>query len=234
MKKFFLALCAFCLCHQTILASELENTKDTSPGNTVNNEEAQHIDEMPVENRKKSFSANINISPLNLPFPLAWGLNASYAISDKWTVKADYQTSSLGLGWFVANVGELSEKNYTIEFRRYIGSSFNFNMGIGQRYTTATLQAKLFVASVSDELAKSKLKTNYLRLGFGNRWKISGRYIISVDWLNINIPYSGSVEESAAEFASSDSSKSDIETAEKFLKFYPSAGVLQFNIGVAF
>ena len=226
--SFFILSCLF---NQVALASTGYFSLDQEQ-----NSATELLQDRPEAKRPPRVSAQLNLSPINLPFPLAWGMNIGYRLSDKWAIRADYYTSSVSFGLFVVNVGEIAEKNYTLEFRRFIGnSSFNFNLGLGQRHTVATLEANLFnVVTVSDVLAQSKLKTNYFRLGFGNHWITSKQYVIAFDWLTLNIPFSGSITKSASESAASDSAKSDIETTENVLKYYPSGAIIQLNLGMAF
>jgi len=186
--------------------------------------------------RKESdFAVNLSFAPLNLPFPMAWGMNASYIASEKWMFGIDYLNSGKALKFFSFEIGAVEEQNYTLQVRRFYGNSFNVKMGIGQRTSEVRLAKDLFDLVETDYSGTvSKLKTNYFRFGLGNQWQFKDKYTFVVDWISINIPFSGEVETSASQFAKTDDDKKEIEDAENILKFYPSGALFHMEIGLIF
>ncbi len=185
------------------------------------------------ENR--SLALNFNFSPVNVPFPMAWGANAYYIVNGNWMIGVDYLNSSKALGLFSIQFGEVKEKIYAVQARRFFGNSFNVKFGVGQRSTEVNFARDLFdlVSNDYSETA-SEFKTKFIRLGIGNQWHFKNRYTLSIDWISLDIPFSGEVVTSASRFADTQEDKEDIEDAEKLLKFYPSGGALKFDIGLVF
>ncbi len=188
-----------------------------------------------VFRQQSSVAANLTWSPLNFPFPGAKGINAYYVSSSDWMFGFDYLSSNLAVSILSLEIGEISEKNYTFQAKRFFGNSFNMTLGIGSRSSEIKLAANLFDL-VANEYSQtvSKFKTNYIRLGLGNQWRFNKNYTFSVDWFTIDIPFSGDVEVSAAQYADSAESKRDIEYSESILKYYPSGATARLRVGIIF
>ncbi len=188
-----------------------------------------------VFRQQSSVAANLTWSPLNFPFPGAKGINAYYVSSSDWMFGFDYLSSNLAVSILSLEIGEISEKNYTFQAKRFFGNSFNMTLGIGSRSSEIKLAANLFDL-VANEYSQtvSKFKTNYIRLGLGNQWRFKKNYTFSVDWFTIDIPFSGDVEVSAAQYADSAESKRDIEYSESILKYYPSGATARLRVGIIF
>ncbi len=185
--------------------------------------------------QQSSIATNLTWSPLNFPFPGAKGINAYYVSSADWMFGVDYLSSNIAISILSLEIGEISEKNYTFQAKRFFGDSFNLTLGIGSRSSEIKLAANLFDL-VANEYSQtvSKFRTNYIRLGLGNQWRFKKNYTFSVDWFTIDIPFSGEVEVSAAQYADSPESKRDIEYSESILKYYPSGATARLRVGIIF
>ena len=184
---------------------------------------------------EKNIALNVNLSPANFPFPLAWGVNGNYVINGDWMIGIDYLRSNKALGLFSVELGEIQERTYALQMRRFFGNSFNIKFGIGQRSTDIRFARNLFdlITNNYSETA-SEFESKFIRLGFGNQWHIKRRYTVAVDWFSLDIPYDGKVITSASRFADSQEDKDDIEDAESILKYYPNAAIVKFEVGVIF
>jgi len=184
---------------------------------------------------EKNISINLNLSPINVPFPMAWGINGYYIVNRNWMVGLDYLNSSRSIGFFSIEFGEIKENIYTVQARRFFGNSFNVKFGVGQRSTEVKFVKNLFdlVTHNYSETA-SKFETKFIRLGIGNKWHFRNRYTLAIDWFSVDIPFSGEVVTSASQFAKAQEDKDDIKNAESLLKYYPSGGIIKFDIGVVF
>ncbi|MBL1274883.1 MAG: hypothetical protein COB30_002235 [Ectothiorhodospiraceae bacterium] len=183
----------------------------------------------------KNIALNLNISPANFPFPLAWGVNANYIINGNWMIGVDYLRSNKALGLFSVEFGEIQERTYAIQARRFFGNSFNVKFGIGKRSTEIRFARDLFdLVTTNYSETASEFESKFIRFGFGNQWHFKRKYTVAVDWFSLDIPYDGKVITSASRFADSQEDKDDIEDVESILKYYPNAAVVKFEVGVIF
>lgn len=183
----------------------------------------------------KPFEIGANLSPFNFPFPMGWGVHANYATSPQWEFGVDYLNSSKALKVFSLEIGAIDEQSYALQAKRYIGKSFNLRMGVGQRHTEVRFAKNLYdLATKTYSETASRMESNFIRLGLGNRWRFKQHYRLNVDWLTLDIPFSGKVTKSASRFADTPEDQEDIEDAESILKYYPNAAILKFEVGFEF
>lgn len=179
--------------------------------------------------------ANFNLAPMSIPFPWGWGFNANFYPSADWSIGFDYLTSTWALKLFSIELGEIQEKTYTLQARRYFGNSFNLKMGIGQRETAARLPLDLFEFATKDySLLVSEMQTKFVTVGLGNQWQFGRRYTFVMDWFSLNVPYSGEIVQSVSDYVDDENDKKSIREKEDFLKFYPSGAIFKMEFGVMF
>jgi len=243
MKKIITLVCLFSFA-ATLNASELwdkvksstEKAVEKSADVVAASRQKLKAEKTSAQIRSDSHVAlNLNFSPINVPFPMAWGANAYFIASKNWMLGVDYLQSKKSIKFFSFEVGEVKEKNYTFQARRFFGNSFNTIMGVGHRNTETRLAKNLFdlvLHSYSETV--SEFETQYIRLGLGNQWQFKKKYTFAIDWITINIPFKGKILTSASEYAKSDEDKEDIRDAEEILKYYPSGAVIQMNLGMVF
>lgn len=182
-----------------------------------------------------SFAVNATLSPVNVPFPMAKGINAYYIINEDWMIGLDYLNSGKAIKFFSFEIGEIKERSFTLQAKRFVGNSFNFTMGLGKRTTDIRLAKNLFdLATHNYSETVSEFEAKYVRLGLGNQWQFKKKYTLAVDWISLDIPFSGEVNTSASRFADSAEDKQDIEDAEGILKYYPGGAVVKLNVGLIF
>ncbi|MDH5545791.1 MAG: hypothetical protein OEZ43_09365 [Gammaproteobacteria bacterium] len=184
---------------------------------------------------KGKIAAHVYWSPAHIPFPNALGANVYFIANEKWQLGYDYLSSGRAIGLFSFKVGEISENSHTLLARRFFGNSFNLLFGAGQRTLTAKLPNNLLdLATTEYSLTAAELQTRYARIGVGNQWHFKKHYTFAVDWLILDIPFSGEVITSSSQFASSPSNTDTIRTTENILKYFPSFALVQMNFGVVF
>ncbi|BCE03691.1 hypothetical protein [Marinicellulosiphila megalodicopiae] len=182
---------------------------------------------------ESDFSVGVDFSPSNIPFPASFGLHANYRLNDQWEFGAYLLNSKLALDLFIFDIGQISEKTYTLQATRFYGQSFNIKFGLGKRNTEIQLAKDLFELAIKNySTILSKTDTNYIRLAAGNRWKFKQRYYFDVDWASIDIPVSGKIITSAEEYGDTDEDKKTIRNAETFLKFYPGGAIFKMMVSV--
>lgn len=184
---------------------------------------------------KSRYAANFNWSPVNVPFPMAWGLNGYYIANGDWMIGIDYLNSNKAIKFFSFEIGEIKEQAFAIQAKRFFGNSFNLKMGIGQRSTEAKLARNLFdLATKNYSETVSEFETKFIRLGIGNQWHFKERYTLAIDWISIDIPFDGEIIASASKYGKTPEDKKDIQDSEDILKYYPGGGIVKFDVGFIF
>jgi hypothetical protein len=206
----------------------LSKTKDKVSQSIDRKEDKQHRTDA-------NFSLNVNLAPVNIPFPMAWGVSGYYFANENWMLGLDYLNGSKAIKVFSFELGEVKERSYTLQAKRFFGNSFNIKMGVGRRSTEVLFARNLFdLATKNYTETAAEFDANYFRLGMGNQWSIKSKYTLAVDWISIDVPFSSHVRTSASQYANSEESAKDIEDAEHILKYYPGGAIFKFDIGVTF
>ncbi len=245
--KYFILVLMLLITPNIVKASELwesikKETKDfVDKSSEIISETKENVEEKlnEKEDRKlravNNFSANFNFSPINIPFPMAWGINGYYIANQDWMIGIDYLNSNKSISVFSFEIGELKESAYTFQAKRFIGNSFNILMGLGQRSTEVLFASNLFdLATHNYTETAAEFDAKYIRLGLGSQWQFRKQYTFSVDWISLDIPFKSDVATSASRFAKTNEAREDIENAEHILKYYPGGSVVKMNFGVIF
>jgi len=188
-----------------------------------------------VDREDNHFFAHAFWAPVQMPFPMAWGAEFGANLNNKWTLALDYTSSAKELGLFGFQLGSIDEKTYAIQLRRFIGNSFNFKFALGQRTLETTLPKDWLDLALKDyTLLASKIQSNFIRVGLSNQWVVLGNKPLVVDWISLNIPFSGEVLTSVDQFANSPANAKRIRNAEGVLKYYPSGAIVKVGFGLMF
>lgn len=176
------------------------------------------------------------ISPVSLPFPLSKGATLYYVANANWLMEMEYMQSTIAVGAFGYDFGEVKEKYYTFQTRYFPNTnSFNLVFGAGYRNLSVNLARDLFELYTQDySFTVSETETKYIKLGLANQWQWNRGFTLTVDWLDVNIPVSGKVKTSATRFAKDEDARHTIEDAETVLSWYPSGVMFKTSIGFAF
>jgi len=179
--------------------------------------------------------ANVYWQPVSLPIPSAKGATLSLYASKKWSLGADFSSSTLGFQLFGIDVGEVNERKLTLQARRYFGNSFNLKFGFGKRVTQARAPDNLFSLAIGDSnLTLSEMRANFISFAAGNEWQFGSRYTFIVDWFTLEVPVATSTTQSAAQYGNTPSDQQTIEDIESTLRWYPSGGAFKLQVGVLF
>jgi hypothetical protein len=184
-----------------------------------------------------TFGINGILAPFSVPYPLGYGVSAHYVSNPNWILEAEYFRSSYAFRFFSFELGEIIEQKVALQARYFPSrsGSLNFIMGFGYRNLEARLPRDWFdlVTNNYSETA-AEFSTRFIKLGFANQWQWRKKYLVTVDWLVLEIPVSPDVRVSASQYADDPEDKEDIEGAETVLKWYPSGAIVKFNIGFVF
>ena len=168
-----------------------------------------------------------------------WGLSASYTNNPAWTYELEYANGSLGWGYFGIDIGRIKEERVSVLARSFSKrNSFNFLYGVFYNKLDFRLGKELLDAANaanSNEFDSAEVTLAGLTWGFGNRWHTRKGYIVGIDWLTINLPFS--VIQQHAPFlkrSQDENDRKDFKDSLDFIKRFPSIGVLKFQVGLTF
>jgi len=178
--------------------------------------------------------ANVFWQPTSLVIPSAKGANVSFYAAGNWAFDAEFSSATLGFKFVGLDVADVNERKLTLQARRFIGNSFNMIFGAGHR-TTETTVIDSWVDVVLSQKSKtlSRMDATFVKFGLANQWQFNQRYTFMVDWVDLEIPISAAVTESAADSVYPQY-KADVEHIESVLKFLPSGGTFKMQIGILF
>ncbi|MDH5178505.1 MAG: hypothetical protein OEZ39_17305 [Gammaproteobacteria bacterium] len=179
---------------------------------------------------------DVGYAPVSLPFPSTKSLSAYLILDPNWQIGFEYAWTTFGLKALSFELGAMEEDNYTIKARYFPNSnSFNWVFGYGRRDMTVKLASDFFdLVTNTYSMVASQTRTNYVQLGLSNQWQWQKGYVVTVDWLTVNIPVAAEVTTSASQYAKDATYRARIQDAEDILAWYPQAWVVEMKVGFAF
>lgn len=192
------------------------------------------------ENRTaKNWGVTGNYSLIEMWVLTKWGLSAHYTRNPDWTYELEYANGSLGWGYFGIDIGRIKEERVSV-LARFFGkrNSFNFIYGVFYNKLNFRLGDDLLRATNAayrSDLDHAEVSLAGLTWGIGNRWHTRKGYILGVDWLTINLPFS--VIQQHAPFLKRSEDKDDrddFKDSLDWIKRFPSIGILKIQVGLTF
>ncbi len=192
------------------------------------------------ENRAaKNWGFTGNYSFVEMWVLTKWGLSANYTKDPSWTYELEYANGSLGWGYFGIDIGRIKEERISALARSFgKRNSFNFIYGVFYNKLDFRLGDELLRATNAanrSDLDHAEVSLAGLTWGIGNRWHTRKGYIVGVDWLTINLPFS--VIQQHAPFlkrSENENDRKDFKDSLDWIKRFPSIGVLKLQVGLTF
>lgn len=179
--------------------------------------------------------ANVFWHPMSVPIASAKGVTVSYYLGRKGSLDFEYSSATYTFSYFGVDWGEVAETKVGLQLRRFIGNSFNMKIGAGHRTTEARVPSDWLNLAIGEhDKTVSQWDATYITVGMGNQWQFNRRYTFVLDWFVLDIPVSADVTQSVSQYANSQNDKDNIERAESILRYYPSGGILRFQVGMLF
>lgn len=178
-------------------------------------------------------SLDLQYSLLSLPFPGSKGASFNLNLGKDWQLVLDYMSTGVEVNFSKLNLAGFNEKQLGLKIRRYFGNSFNLGFGYVRRSNEIYLDPNVYGINTSNINARTEAYSNLAHFSLSNRWQYN-HWSAGIEWLSINIPFSGGVTQSIADLTTNNDEKTDIRNAEDVLTWYPNLAIMTLNLGYMF
>lgn len=159
----------------------------------------------------------------------------THVFNKKWTLEGEFSFQNLDVPFIGVDLGEIKERRYTLQFRRFVGNSFNFSFG--PVYSTFKARLGSDILDSFGNTIDSQFSAENLGLsgGIGNRWQWENGFTAGIDWIRLNVPVMQTkVEDRVLEDVPGASDISDIKDVIRTFNRIPTFVLLGVNIGYSF
>ncbi|BCE02489.1 hypothetical protein [Marinicellulosiphila megalodicopiae] len=220
----------------SIVSKMTENQTEKSTdaeNNTIERESKSDRDKQnDVTKVNENIRFAVNVSALELPFPLSAGISVIYQKHPKWMVEFNYMRNLFALDTLKGvQSEELGQQHFSVKAHYFVRDHYYATVGLGKRYTRARLSDEYFdYNNYSVDSAISKFNTDYLTFGVGSVFKLNEHTQLNVDWAAINLGFSKETTQSAADLIDEVDVKKEVLDQEEILEQYMSATFLRVSI----
>jgi hypothetical protein len=162
-------------------------------------------------------------------------ISYTHIFNNKWSLEGEYSWSDLSTGFGLIDFGEVKEKRYTLQARRYVSNSFHFSFGGVVSEFEAGLGNDVldrFGQNISSDFSARNLGVTG---GIGNRWQWNNGFTFGVDWARVNIPVAElSVDDNVLKSLGEGNDKSDVKKVIRTFNRIPTFVLLGLNLGYTF
>jgi hypothetical protein len=162
-------------------------------------------------------------------------LSYTHIIDKTWSVEGEYAWGSIGFPVVGIDIGDVTEKRYTIQARRYTGNSFHFLFGAVLSDLRASLGSDIldsFGQEISTDLGIQNLGVTG---GIGNRWQFSNGVTFGIDWLRMNVPiFETKLNDRALKQAGQSGDRSDLRRVVRNFNHVPTYVLFGLSVGYTF
>jgi len=187
-----------------------------------------------ADNRRESnHSIMLGYQLLTTWLPSKKAVNYTYIHSERWSWDLEYAWTSIDSPIIGVDLGEISEKRYSLMGRRYVSNSFHFILGAMYQDFHARASGKIVSQGV--DVATFGAESAGVVLGIGNRWQWKSGFTLGVDWLRVNVPlFSTKVENEILDDIDNNSDSEDVKKVIRAFNRIPTFVVFGLNLGYSF
>ena len=154
----------------------------------------------------------------------------------KWSLEGEYSWSSVDVPSIAGiDLGEIKEKRYTLQARRFVGNSFHFSFGAAYNDFFARVGSDI-LDRLGNEI-KSSFRAQNLgaTLGLGNRWQWGNGFTLGVDWIRLNVPvFETAIKDNLIKDIADSDDQTDTKQAIRTVNRLPTFVLLGLNLGYSF
>jgi len=173
----------------------------------------------------------VNLSALDMPFPLSAGLSVIYQKHPKWMIEFNYLRNMFDLNVLDVETQELGQQHFSVKGHYFVREHYYVTAGIGKRYTKARMSDDFFnYSNYTIESTYSKFNTDYLTVGVGSVFKLKNNIQLNLDWAAFNFAFSKETSQSAASFANGLANQQKVAQYEQTLEEYMSNSFLRLTV----
>jgi hypothetical protein len=167
--------------------------------------------------------------------PSKISIGYTHILNRNWSLDGEYSWASIKFPVVGIDLGEVTEKRFSLQALRYLGNSFHFSFGATLNDFKARLGSDT-LDSLGNEITSSFQVQNVgVTGGTGNRWQWENGLTLGIDWFRINIPVvETKLEDQVLDEVDDSSDQSDIEKIIRTLNRVPTFVLFGLKIGYTF
>lgn len=183
--------------------------------------------------RDTNHSLMIGYQLLTTWLPGKKALGYTYIHNERWSWDLEYAWESIDSSIIGVDLGEISEKRYSLLARRYVSNSFHFILGAMYQDFHARASGKILSQGV--DVATFGAESAGAVLGIGNRWQWKSGFTLGIDWLRVNVPlFSTKIENEILDDIDNNSDSEDVKKVIRAFNRIPTFVVFGLNLGYSF
>jgi hypothetical protein len=180
-------------------------------------------------------TAMFHYQPISTWMPSKKALSYTHIFSREWSAEFEYAWASISFPVFGIDIGEISEKRYSLQARKYVGNSFHFIFGGYKNEFRARIGNDILDRMTDKSIDVFSVQNMGATLGIGNRWQLKNGFTWGVDWFRINIPLFGKkTDDKILTNTSDEGDRDDIKKITRRFESFPTFVLLGLNIGYTF
>ena len=186
--------------------------------------------------RAESFgTAMLHYQPISTWLPSKKALSYTQIFSKEWSGEFEYAWASISFPVFGIDIGEISEKRYTLQARRYVGNSFHFLFGGYKNDFNVRIGNDILDRMSVKSIDMFSVENMGLTVGIGNRWQLKNGFTWGVDWFRMNYPMFGKkTDDKILTNMTDEGDRSDLKKITRRFESFPTFVLLGLNIGYTF
>lgn len=159
-------------------------------------------------------------------------ISYTHNFNGDWSLEGEYSFQKIDSPVIGIDVGEITERRFTLQGRRFIGNSFNVSFGSVYSTFKARVGNDVLGSGVSSELSAQNLGVTG---GLGNRWQWDNGFTLGFDWIRVNIPVvETKVEDKVLDDIPGAEDRDDVKTFIRAFNRIPTFVLLGVNVGYSF
>jgi hypothetical protein len=162
-------------------------------------------------------------------------ISYTHIFNDKWSLEFEYARSSLSVPIIAIDLGEVSERRYSLLARRYVGNSFHYTFGPYFNQFDAEVGSSILNRIGTETTSSFETAGGGLALGIGNRWHWDNGFTLGLEWFRMNVPlFVTKVESRILNNVSDDDDEDDIQTVIRRFNRIPTFVLFGIKLGYTF
>lgn len=162
-------------------------------------------------------------------------ISYTHIFSESFSLEGEYSTQTLDSPYIGVNLGEMKEKRFTLQARKYVANSFHFTFGGVLSDFRANVDDSILDTFGNEITASFSAQNIGITGGIGNRWQWNNGFTFGVDWIRINIPLiETKIDDDVVDDVASGSEAEDIKDVIRTFNRIPTFVLLGFNLGYTF
>jgi hypothetical protein len=162
-------------------------------------------------------------------------LSYTHIFNEKWSLEGEYAFQSIDTPFIGVDLGQIRERRFILQARRYVGNSFHFSFGPVYNHFKARLGSDILDGLGNEINSEFSAENLGFSGGIGNRWQWSNGLTLGIDWIRLNVPVlQTKVEDKVLDAVPGAEDRDDIKDVIRTFNRIPTFVVLGFNLGYTF